>query len=260
MMHIRYKLIAIGYLVVTLILVLNCRNKAKIEIGNSYVDKERISNQIAIDKAYGNVKSDTISCILEILQQQLCEAIAANNSVAINDSLILTEADRFDRETIAPDILNRVKGIFSNNRNAYLEYYVRPILTERLLQEKFCFDTVYQKEPYRLVNEVFSKVECNSPIVDSNVTIFFPNDKIASSYQMALNKSILEDKRSYYFAREIHGILTVYIVKKNDYTEWFEGEALKVPLRIYDSKLKERLLETTRENAFWQQLLRNQQL
>jgi len=192
-----------------------------------------------------------------LIQQQLREVIAKEHNILMNKRTLEHESARFDRETMAPEILDRVKKIFSENRDDYLKHYVRPILVERLLQEKFLFDTLYHKEPYKKVKEASNKIKGAATITDTVVKVFEPGKELLPYYENALGKGICEDKYSYYFVNRNEKRLIVYLVPKNDYTEWFQTEALKIKVEIYDKKLKEKLLLRTKDSVFWQKLLQD---
>lgn len=227
-----------------------------ISINGRTIIQEHVTYRLAIDKAYGNGQSGTTEVVLQLIMQELREVIAEKEQIYITDSMINHEVLRIDEETKAPEILAKVKAIFTDHHD-YLKHYVRPVLVERLLQEKFFFDTLYQMEPYRIIKEAFAQSTGKHSSADSLLKVFEPDDEQLKYYQNAAEKGIGEDKYSYFFLIEKGGKKTVYLVPKMDYTEWLHAEALKVPVHVNDGELKERLLTRTCNSEFWQTILSN---
>ncbi len=223
-----------------------------VSIDEKTITQHDVSYRLAIDKVYGNDQSGTTEAILQLIMQELREAIMQQEEIYITDSMIEQEALRINNETKAPVRLAEVKAVFADHRD-YLKHYVRPILVEKLLQEMFFFDTLYHEESYRIINEAFAQ-SVNAHI-DSTLRILEPNKDQLRYYEHAAKKSIGEDKYSYFFVRQEGGKKRVYFVPKEDYTTWFQAEALKVPVRVHDKELKEKLLNRTRNSDFWQKIL-----
>jgi hypothetical protein len=210
-----------------------------------------------IDRAYGNDQSTATGVILQLIMQALREVIAEKEHIHVTDSMIKQEAVRIDRETKAPAILVKVKDVFRKHRD-YLQHYVRPILIQRSLQEKFFFDTLYQEEPYTVIKEVFARSEAEVLSSDSVLKVFEPSDEQLAYYEDAAGKGIAEDKYSYYFLGRKAGKKVVYLTPKNDYTKWLHAEALKISVVVHDGELREKLLKRTENSQFWQKLLKRE--
>jgi hypothetical protein len=246
----------IFYGILYLVLLCGCGEKNLIKVGNKPINKEHLKYKIAIDMSYGEEKPDTTSVFLVLIQQMLKEIIAEKEGILITEQMIKDEAERIDQETKAPEIIEKVKKIFGKDRKGYLEHYVKPVFVERYLEQKFFYDTLYQKIPYDKIKEGFSRVKKNLPIVDTEIRIFKPQKELLDFYKNGLGKGICEDKHSYYFVRGKEKNIEVYLVTKNNYTEWFQKKALDFPVVIYDNKLREMLIVKVKGNKFWEELLR----
>ena len=129
------------------------------------------------------------------------------------------ESERINKNTKDSQILSRVKDVFSRNHEAYLQRYVKPVLIERLLQNKFFFDTLYQKDPWKKINEAYNGVTRKS---NASVKVFSPKKTSSLSYyKQFINKGISEDKYNYFFIKENKDDIEVYITRKHDFTKWF---------------------------------------
>jgi len=244
-------------LLLAVLLIISCsRSPEFLNVEGRKITKEDIRARLQIEKVYNSQYYDTTGVIFIIIQQIWRENIAQDIGISITKEKIEKEAKRIDRETKAPHILNRVKEIFGQNDNKYLQHYVKPVLTERLLQEKFLFDTLYQKVPWRKINKAYVQVErLEEP--DTSVRVFIPEeDDIASFYMKYLNKGVVEDKYSYFFVKKINKKNQVYHIPKNDFTTWFHEKAIKYPVIIHDENLKKKMLQRVRGSEFWDKVLR----
>lgn len=234
---------------------LSCTSQSDIvSIDGHTIAQEDVAYRLAIDRAYGNDRSTATEVILQLIMQALREVVAEKEHIHVSDSMIEQEAMRIDRETKAPAILVKVKDVFSKHRD-YLKHYVRPILIERSLQERFFFDTLYQEEPYTIIKDAFVRSETKVLSSDSVLKVFEPSNEQLAYYEKSAGKSIGEDKYSYFFVRQKAGKKVVYIIPKNDYTKWLHTEALKISVVVNDEELKEKLLKRTESSQFWQKLL-----
>lgn len=225
-----------------------------ISINDRVIDQKDVNYRLAIDRAYGNDQSGETEVIVQLIMQELREIIAEQEGIYITDSMITHEALRIDKETKAPKTLTKVKAVFANY-NDYLRHYVRPVLVERLLQEEFLFDTLYQMEPYRIINKALAQSVSKRFDPDSSLRVIEPSDKQLQYYENYADNGIGEDKYSYFFLKRTGGKKAVYLVPKMDYTKWLHTEALKVPVRVYNEELRVRLLDRTRSSEFWQTIL-----
>lgn len=83
-------------------------------------------------------------------------------------------------------------------------------------------------------------------------------------------KDIYKNNTKDYFAHFVRPVLVARLLEekffsdttfhtnehmKSDYTEWFQSQALKVPVSINDPELKQKLIKRIENNDFWRQLL-----
>ncbi len=238
-----------------LIASLFCESKSDlVSIDGRRITRKDVAYRLDIDRAYGNDQSTTTEVILQLIMQMFREVIAEKEHIYVTDGMVEQEALRIDRETKTPGILAKVKDVFSNRRD-YIEHYVRPILIEKSLQEKFFFDTLFQEEPYKIIKEAFSRSENKLLSSDSILKVFEPSDEQLKHYENSAGNRIGEDKYSYYFVKQKVDKKFVYLISKNDYTKWFRTEALKVSVTVNDEELKEKLLKRTQDSEFWQKIL-----
>lgn len=247
----------IFYFIVLFLISLSCsRNHPLGRVGKIEIQKKALLYQIEIDRAYGNPHSDTISAVFEIIQNFLREQVAEANKIQITERTLEKESERIDKETKAPQILSNIKKIFGRNKSEYLIHYVKPISVIRLLQQKFFFDSLYQSAPYKKIKQAYSKVKHKKTIKNTTIKIFTPKEKFLDYYKSALNKGITEEKYAYYFVKKRGKKIEVYLVSKNNYTDWFRKEASKYPVIIYDKALRQRILRRIKGNKFWESIVK----
>ncbi|MBI2890054.1 MAG: hypothetical protein HYY13_04640 [Nitrospirae bacterium] len=60
-------------------------------------------------------------------------SIMKKHGKAVTTEVLETEAGRIDRETLAPEVLARIKAVFGGRRKAYLANYILPVYVGRVL-------------------------------------------------------------------------------------------------------------------------------
>jgi len=241
---------------ISLLLIMGCESRSLLSVAEYNITQKDINIQIKIEKAYNENYSDTLGVIFKLIQKKWRNKISEDISIDITDEMLDREAKKIDGNTKAPEILKRIKKLFKGDREKYLDRFVKDVLITRLLQNKFHFDTTYQKVPYSKINKVSNKIKTGEE-VDSTVRVFYPEkEKLKQYYTRYLNEGISEDKYSYFVVRGNEENLKVFLVEKNDYTEWFRGKALNYPITFQDKKLKKKMLERTKNSAFWQKTLK----
>lgn len=89
------------------------------------------------------------------------------------------ENERIDRETKAPEILDCVKKVFSQNRKKYDDFFVAPGLLNRIVRRTFSLSPEIQKNPRQKIESLraevsatpskFNEIGKTAPIFNENV-------------------------------------------------------------------------------------------
>jgi len=236
--------------------ILGCESQPLLSVDGKNVTEKDIKYRLKIKKAYNADFSDTLGVIFTLIQQELREKVAKEIGIKISREELEKEALRFERNTKAPMVLSRVQKIFKNNRKGYLNRYVKPVLIERLLQEKFMFDTLYQERPWKEINKAYQSYKMGN-FSDTSVKSFTPEKpRMVSYYKQYESDGISENKYSYFFVQKKDGSLQAFSREKNDFTDWFRDKAKKYPVRIYDSKLKKKTKRKIKGNRFWEEMIK----
>lgn len=238
-----------------LISLIGCKSSTLISINGENITYKDFNSKLKIEKAYDNKYSDTLGIIFSLIQESWREKIANDIGIRITREKIKEESERINRNTKDSQILSRVKDVFSRNQEGYLQRYVKPVLIERLLQNKFFFDTLYQKKPWKRINKAYNKVKKDKE-PDTLVRNFFPdNPNLLSYYKQFENEVISEDKNDYFFIKKNKDNIEVYVTPKNDFTKWFRKKVTKYPVKIYNDKLKENMKKRIKDNEFWKSVI-----
>lgn len=233
-----------------LISLIGCKSPTLISINGDNITYKDLNYKLKIEKAYNNEYSDTLGIIFSLIQESWREKIANDIGIIITRGKIEEESERINRNTKDSQTLSRVKDVFSKNHEVYLQRYVKPVLIERLLQNKFFFDTLYQKEPWKRINKAYNEIKKGKE-PDTLVRNFFPDSSnLLSYYRQFGNEVISEDKYNYFFIKKNRDDIEVYITPKNDFTKWFRRKATKYSVKVYDKKLRVNMKERIKDDKF----------
>jgi len=230
---------------------------------------EDIKDEKGIQNAYGANYSDE-EILLLIFQRKLREYVLLNRlGIKITPDMLEREKERIDRETKAPEILNKVKKYFQGNEKNYLKKYVYPVLASRLLEKTFYFDTTIQKKGYTLAWEKFKALKENPDIRIKNDSLYISlnleemkneYDKkfpfLLPFYQMdtlilksipikSIYPEIIEDKLGYYILRKRDKKgkkFDGFFIRKRDFNKWFQENIKGVKIKIFEPEMKKKVI------------------
>ena len=131
------------FIITTIIFGVSCtQDKVIAWVGNTAITFDHLNYIIQIEQAYENENPDTLSMIFMLIRNELQEKEAAMSNIVVTPEMLHNEAQRFKRETKAPEILKRVISIFRGDTVKYFTHYVRPVLIGQLLEQKYMCDTL----------------------------------------------------------------------------------------------------------------------
>ncbi len=140
-----------------------------------HAEDERFRNEVI--RIY--YPEDTRSLGLQQLRRAYTYAqILKNNGHPVTDEALKAEDARINRNTLMPEMLNRIKGIFGGDSEAYYRVYILPTLTERIIYYDFFLrDPKIQGESKRLAEKFIAAAKA-SPAEFASLAA---KDKLATS-------------------------------------------------------------------------------
>ena len=245
-----------------------CGKRPIAKVDGIPIYSEDIKDEKGIQHAYGANYTDEEALLL-LFQQKLREYVLLKKlGIKIREKDIEKEKERIDRETKAPEILNRVKAYFNKDKKRYLKAFVYPVLVSRLLEQTFYFDTTIQKKGYMLSREKFKalKEHPNMDIKNDSFYISLDLEKMEKEnkgipfvlpfYQMdsavlrslpqkGVYPEIIEDRAGYYILRKLDKKskkFDGFFIRKRSFNKWFHDNIKDVKIEIFDKEMKNRVL------------------
>jgi hypothetical protein len=243
------------------ICALSCSGRETIaSVKNIEISNQILKYQVEIDKIYSDGKPDSAAALIQLLENCLYEQIAESYGIVPQLPQINKEANRISTQTKDVQKLARIKQIFHTKHNEeYLKYFVKPILVRKLLQDKYFYDVAFHREQLNLLQKTMEKQNRGNNELDGLVITIVSKESERAKYQNAIGKGILEDKYSYYFVTTFGDILKTYLVRKNEFTDWFEKEASKYTIEINDKNFKQKVTKRIKDSEYWANLIVNNQ-
>jgi len=280
----------INFYIILIFLTVACdRNIAK--VGDTIITSRDVSLRARVSEIYYPESGMAYIALSQLIKGYLAEEVLKSMGYRIDDSVIDSESRRIDANTKAPDVLNRIKEVYGNNRKAYNKTFVRIVYAERYLyNEVFLKSTFIHKEERGRAEEFlrrviknperFSKIASDMQLtlkrfkisrekgVEIEEKLVKPStpqgveqagfiiDKIKNVKSGSVYSEIIEWLEGYQIIRVLNKNDKEYTVEsvsiqKRDFDEWFWSIAGDVPVIIHDDKLKDELLK----NVPWAQRL-----
>lgn len=240
------------------LIFLDCKKeKAIMKIGRREVDFELLDYKLKIDYLRGNKEPDTILNLLFLIEEILNEEIGKREGLKIDRKMLKEEKERVDKETFLPEILEKIKKIYKSEEE-YLEYFIKPLIFNQLLQWKFYLDTIYHLEDYNYMKGLLKKIKSNDTLVDTNLvkTFIYKPKRESIDYYLNIYKedTILQDRYTFFIVKWDNDKKNVKFyrkTKKKDYYSWWREKALKFKVKIYNKRYRDLLIKKTEEDTFY---------
>ncbi len=257
---------------------LSQKTKEIAKINNISLKKSDLELEAKIGLGYSGQEKDLLSSFLDLSSKIVREEILKSLSLSITPKEIEEEAKALDQRTSLPQELNKIKTALGQN---YLEFYVKPLLVSRKLEEYFEKNknelSSHKKDLAQALRQKIkqgSKMQDlqNPPEVFYNIFSlaskpqeenfpFLPQDpnqpfsiydpellKIASELKSDELYSEIQDLPTSFRIiklkekKEDTFLLEVLEIPKLDFNQWLEKEAQnKVKIKVFDKALEQQI-------------------
>ncbi len=250
-------------------LTTGCAQKGIAKFENRRINQSDLDNVKAIEESYGGEISDD-DAFLYLIRRLINVKLAKNMSIIITREDIEKEAERIDRETKAPEVLNKIKKHFSGNTEKYFNLFIKPELSRSLVEDKFFYDTIiYQKIPYsesKTLLKDLNKGKYNKNTSKDGFKHFkIYEDDTTTNYiynyfkYKLINKSdsfhIIEDKFTYFVVRKNGSAYEGFSILKEDFNNFYWEKIEKMNIIVYDNKLCDKLRNRLK-NTQWEKVIK----
>jgi hypothetical protein len=133
--------------IITLAFLSGCRNQA-CTVGQIKITDQDIEYRAKVSEIYYPGSGKRYVGLAQLIKGYLALAILKDLGHPADAAKIEAEAQRINTNTKAPETLRKIKDVFGENRQAYLNVFVKPAYAERVLYfEIFLKDAEIQREP-----------------------------------------------------------------------------------------------------------------
>lgn len=247
-------------------------------VGKTAIAEKDIIYKVQIEKAYGNEGATREVALISLINDSIEHEIAARCNVNITRE----ELDSFKRyvneNTKAPEMLQKVKGIFGDDLASYEQIYLSPKIMNRKLRHFYSIDPTIHKKERALIEMAYGLVisgkgfqqaaeECGLKSSIFDVTDKWENIQPESLRKFSRNsipgkdplipilatlntgevyKKIIEDDFVYRIIRLIKRTDQTFSVEaiaadKRPFDEWLRDESAKIGVEIVDSDLRDKI-------------------
>ena len=266
----------------SLLLFSGC-TKPACTVGTIRITDKAIQQRSQVSEIYYPGSGKPYVGLSQLIKAALAEELLSKLNRPIDAAAVEAEAQRIDTNTKDPGTLARIKDVFGKDRKAYLDVFVRPTYVERVLyaevflkpsdihiQQKFAAQELFQqaeKDPAS-----FSTMAALRGLVMQQMRVtsrgIVPSEKkngvheerldpeaaqrilkaIASARTGSMVSNILEWPESFQVMRLVQkkgdgAVVESVSIPKQSFDIWFWSLASRVPVIIFDSDLKNKLLK-----------------
>lgn len=241
-----------------LISLFSCKKKdAIMKIGKREIGFDYLDYKVKIDYIRGSEKPDTIFNLLQLIEEILTEEIGKEEGLKIDRKMLEEEKERIDKETLLPEVLERIKKIYKSEEE-YLEYFIKPIVYRQFLPWKFYLDTIYHSEDYNYMKKLLERIKNDDTLVDTSLikTFYYKVKEESVDYYLNIYKedTILQDRYTFFIVKwdkDKKNIKFYRKSKRKDYYGWWRERALKFKIEVYNKRYLDLLIKKTEEDTFY---------
>lgn len=258
-----------------------------VKIGKEELSSTDLSYRIGIEKAYGKDNITQDAAVVSFVNDAIEHEISRANGINVTSWDIATFSDHIDNTTRAPEILDRVKQVFGNDRAAYERIYIEPKIINVKLRSWYSHDARIHQGEKALIEKAyylarsgksmeeaaqetglpFSTIEPgkNNGFLTPQLEEFFPdserpqNDPMISILETLsdgmIYQNIVEDDQGYKVIKLVHKNDSHYIMEaitssKRSFTEWFLENATSIHIEIFDMEMKN-MIVSKYQSVWW---------
>ena len=103
------------------------------DVGDTKITSRDIEFRKRVSEVYYPGSGKDYVALAQLVKGYLSEEVLKSLGYKIDESILEGEAERIDKNTKAPDVLERIKRIYGRNRRDYIKTFVRIVYAERFL-------------------------------------------------------------------------------------------------------------------------------
>jgi hypothetical protein len=256
-------------------------------VGTTSITVKQISYKIGIEQAYGNEEITPEAALISLINDGIELETAAMYKVVVSEDEINSFKRYVDENTKAPEILQKVKLVFSDDQPSYEQIYLAPKIINQKLRDFYSKNEEIHEKEKTLIEKAHSLVFSGKTFQEAAEacglkSIMFDLKEKENSVPSGLQKyadeddrplknplvsiletlsagevykNIIEDDYSYRVIRLLGKTDHKYSVEaitvnKKFFDEWFQEQAAKIKIEVTDTELKTSL-KTKYPDIWW---------
>lgn len=247
------------------------------KVGRTWITSTDLGLWMAVEKAYGNDHITREGALVALVNDCLALEVAKRVNMAPTQEDITALSQHADEHSKAPEILDRVKGVFGKDRASYEHLYLAPKVVDRKLHYYHSRNREIHAAQVALIEQAHALVLAGKSFKDTAQALglhymnrtygdeqdekgelpavlqqYFTqggatqHDPLMAIFETLaegeIYKNIIEHDRAFQVLRLLEKQGSSYrieaiIVAKRPFQEWFEGEASAVKISVLDPAL-----------------------
>jgi hypothetical protein len=261
--------------------------KAACLVGQTPITAREIHNRKKVEEAYGNCGMSDETAIISLVNDALERETARMHNVVVTEQEISSFRKYVDENTKAPEILEKVKRVFGDDRTSYEQIYLAPKIINRKLRSWYSRNTEIHKRERAAIEKAYSLARSGKSLaeaaearsLDYSTNEYHKGDKtmpasrkghrprdskspkdgiaaiVARLSEGEICKNIVEDDYGYQVVKLLQKNGTEYTLeavaaKKRPFRKWFLEQAGQIDVRILDREL-EKEVTAKYPNIWW---------
>ncbi len=133
----RYLMLALA-----LVLLAGCKKTWVAKVGSVEVTEKDLQDRMKVSEIYYPNSGKRYIALSQLVQGYLDEEVLKQLGYKVDESTWEAESKRIDENTKAPDVLKKLKAVYSLDHAGYIKTFIRPVYGERYL-----YNEVFLKVP-----------------------------------------------------------------------------------------------------------------
>ena len=262
-------------------------SKILAKVGEWQINSVDVSYGIAIEKAYGNEMVVEEAILVSLVNKVLAREVGRMFGLTAMPDEVAALSKYVNKNSKAPEILDRVKRVFGDDRAAYERLYLTPRIISSKLRGWYSRNASIHERERALIEKAHHLARSGKPLEEAAQACgllfsvvdygkgnralppllekYFPQGGNSSSVSITavlktlsegeIYKNIVEDDYGYKVIKLVRNSGSQYTVEtitanKHPFMKWFQVQAAKVPVKIVDKEL-EREIASKYPNVWW---------
>ena len=150
-------------------LLLGCRSEVA-QVGHLSITEKDLSRQVQVSELYFPGSGQRYVALSQLIKGYLALEVLKSLGHRVDEAAFQGEDQRIDRETQAPELLQKIKGIYQGDQKAYLHSFVGVVYGERVLYHEIFLPSEEIHRASREKAEALLKATLPSPASLSRIT------------------------------------------------------------------------------------------